>query len=97
MAATRAPPAVPIPVRTSTSPDDTPVTDEPSTPSELEELNRRIAELDRKVDELPTKKELADALRAFADQLDKPATPGDPGGTEEPTTEPQPTDSLPPN
>ncbi|WP_176742584.1 hypothetical protein [Streptomyces sp. LUP47B] len=79
------------PSPTSTSPD------EPSTPSELEELNRRIAEPDRKVDELPTKKELADALRAFADQLDKPTAPGDPGGTEEPTTEPQPTDSLPPN
>ncbi|MFG2724572.1 hypothetical protein [Streptomyces canus] len=85
------------PSPTSTSPDVPPVTDEPSAPSELAELNRRIAELDKKVDELPTKKELADALRAFADQLDKPAAPGDPGGTEEPTADPQPTDSLPPN
>jgi hypothetical protein len=89
------------PSPSSTSPDDPPITDEPtdepSTPSELAELNRRIAELDKKVDELPTKKELADALRAFADQLDKPATPGDPGETHEPTNDPRPTDSLPPN
>lgn len=89
------------PSPTATSPDEPPVTDEPSAPSELAELNRRIAELEKKVDELPTKKELADALRAFADQLDKPAAPGDPGQTHEPTDEPtngpQPTDSLPPN
>ena len=91
------------PSPTFTSPDDP--TEEPteepsghpSTPSELEELNRRIAELDRKVDELPTKKELADALRAFADQLDQPDSPEDPGPTHEPTTEPRPTDSMPPN
>ncbi|MFE3853075.1 hypothetical protein ACFXPN_18300 [Streptomyces griseorubiginosus] len=93
----------PDPSPTFTSPDDP--TEEPteepsgqpSTPSELEELNRRIAELDRKVDELPTKKELADALRAFADQLDQPDTPTDPGPSHEPTSEPRPTDSMPPH
>jgi hypothetical protein len=89
------------PSPTATSPGEPPITDEPSAPSEPAELNRRIAELEKKVDELPTKKELADALRAFADQLDKPASPGDPGQTHEPTDEPtngpQPTDSLPPN
>ncbi|MFJ9154690.1 hypothetical protein ACIRP7_43165 [Streptomyces sp. NPDC102270] len=87
------------PSPTSTSPDDPPVTDEPtaepSAPGDLAELNRRIAELDKKVDELPTKKELADALRAFADQLDKPTAPENPGGSEEPTDDP-PTNSLPP-
>ncbi|MER5434297.1 hypothetical protein [Streptomyces sp. NPDC002588] len=57
-----------------TDPDasETPVESEPSAPADLDELNRRIAELDAKVDQLPTKQELADALRAFADQLDKP-------------------------
>ncbi|GAA3139355.1 hypothetical protein GCM10017687_64990 [Streptomyces echinatus] len=30
-----------------------------------------VTELDKKVDQLPTKKELADALRAFADELDR--------------------------
>ncbi|WP_199790242.1 hypothetical protein [Streptomyces canus] len=84
-----------------TSPDDPPVTDDPtdgpSTPSELEQLNRRITELDRKIDELPTKRELADALRAFADELDKQSPPESPGETHQPTNEPQPTDSLPPH
>jgi hypothetical protein len=87
------------PSPTSTSSDQPPVTEgpteEPSAPSELDELNRRIAELDRKIDELPTKKELADALRAMADQLDKPGPPEDPG--HEPTSGPQPSSSLPPN
>ncbi|WP_318202742.1 hypothetical protein [Streptomyces sp. SCL15-4] len=45
-------------------------TDEPTGTASLEELNRRVTELDRKVGQLPTKKELADALRAFADELD---------------------------
>lgn len=81
------------PSPTSTSPDEPTAepTDEPtaepsegpSTPSDLAELERRIAELDRKVDELPTKKELADALRAFADQLD-----GSGGSGEEPAPDP---------
>ena len=53
----------------SPMPSEPPVT--PTAPADLEELNRRIAELDEKVDQLPTKKELADALRAFADELDK--------------------------
>ncbi|MFJ4581959.1 hypothetical protein [Streptomyces echinatus] len=39
--------------------------------TDLEDLSRRITELDKKVDQLPTKKELADALRAFADELDR--------------------------
>ncbi|WP_237538408.1 hypothetical protein [Streptomyces sp. SID486] len=43
----------------------------PTSSDELAELDRRITELDKKVDQLPTKKELADALRAFADQLDR--------------------------
>ncbi|QTD99362.1 hypothetical protein [Streptomyces cyanogenus] len=47
-----------------------PTTPPSSPPVDLQELNRRISELDKKVDKLPTKKELADALRAFADQLD---------------------------
>ncbi|MEU1405275.1 hypothetical protein ABZ471_23450 [Streptomyces sp. NPDC005728] len=64
------------PSPTSTSPDDPPIPDpdpsgEPTPPGDLAELNRRITELDRKVDQLPTKKELADALRAFADELDR--------------------------
>ncbi|MCX5333179.1 MULTISPECIES: hypothetical protein [unclassified Streptomyces] len=72
----------PSPSPTFTEPDDPTEeptegpTDGPSAPSELDELNRRISELDKKVDELPTKKELADALRAFADELDK----NDPSG-----------------
>lgn len=37
-----------------------------------EELNRRIDELDAEVDRLPTGKGPADALRAFADRLDRP-------------------------
>ncbi|WP_225824633.1 hypothetical protein [Streptomyces naphthomycinicus] len=43
---------------------------EPTGSVDLSELNRRVTELDKKVDQLPTKKELADALRAFADELD---------------------------
>ncbi|GAA2776929.1 hypothetical protein GCM10010521_64580 [Streptomyces rameus] len=46
----------------------------PTSSDELAELDRRITELDKKVDQLPTKKELADALRAFADQLDRSGT-----------------------
>ncbi|MFG2947886.1 hypothetical protein [Streptomyces adustus] len=67
-----------------TSTDDTPVSPEPGTsgeptaPSDLAELDRRITELDRKVDQLPTKRELADALRAFADELDRAAGPTEP-------------------
>ncbi|MEU5598535.1 hypothetical protein [Streptomyces sp. NPDC020298] len=64
------------PSPTSTSPDDpapSPSEDPGGTtpPSDLDKLNQRITELDKKVDQLPTKKELADALRAFADELDK--------------------------
>ncbi|MFC9244649.1 hypothetical protein ACFT7S_11650 [Streptomyces sp. NPDC057136] len=42
----------------------------PAPPADLAELTERIGELEAKVDQLPTKQELADALRAFADQLD---------------------------
>ncbi|MHC3388964.1 hypothetical protein ACLQ2E_05820 [Streptomyces lavendulocolor] len=44
----------------------------PTDPSDIAGLVKRIDELDKKIDELPTKKELADALRAAADALDKP-------------------------
>ncbi|MES4886481.1 hypothetical protein [Streptomyces sp. NPDC096012] len=47
----------------------------PTSPGDLAELDRRITELDKKVDQLPTRKELADALRAFADELDKSGGP----------------------
>ncbi|MEU5532662.1 hypothetical protein [Streptomyces sp. NPDC020362] len=66
------------PSPTSTSPDDPGPSGEPSPPVDLNELDRRITELDKKVDRLPTKKELADALRAFADQLDKSEASGQP-------------------
>ncbi|MFH0176300.1 hypothetical protein [Streptomyces cacaoi] len=60
-----------------TDPDatDTPSTPTPTAPADLDEINRRLNELDQKLDQLPTKQELADALRAFADRLDAPATP----------------------
>ncbi|MCX4763110.1 hypothetical protein OG562_19420 [Streptomyces sp. NBC_01275] len=47
----------------------------PTAQPDLAELGRRIDELDAKVDKLPTKEELADALRAFADQLDPAPAP----------------------
>ncbi|WP_449348360.1 hypothetical protein [Streptomyces shaanxiensis] len=44
----------------------------PTDPADLAEVARRIeTELEKKVDQLPTKKELADALRAFADSLEQ--------------------------
>lgn len=56
-------------------PSDTPApTDEPTSsptaPASLDDLAERIEGLEKKVDELPSKKELADALRAFADTLE---------------------------
>lgn len=42
----------------------------PTPSDDLAGLTERIGELEAKVDQLPTKQELADALRAFADQLD---------------------------
>ncbi|MER6121025.1 hypothetical protein [Streptomyces sp. NPDC001743] len=45
-------------------------TDGPTAPATLDDLAERIDTLEKKVDELPTKKELAEALRAFADALD---------------------------
>ncbi|MGW6208901.1 hypothetical protein ACWF9B_35325 [Streptomyces sp. NPDC055089] len=53
----------------SPSPTDAP-TSQPTDPASLDDLAERIDGLEKKVDELPTKTELADALRAFADELD---------------------------
>lgn len=59
----------------STSPSGPPPTDgpdpSPTDPADLAEVARRIDDLEKKVDQLPTKKELADALRAFADSLEQ--------------------------
>ncbi|OXZ03615.1 hypothetical protein BEH93_27640 [Streptomyces sp. 2R] len=59
----------------STSPSGPPHTGgpdpSPTDPADLAEVARRIDELEKKVDQLPTKKELADALRAFADSLEQ--------------------------
>ncbi|MFF1444066.1 hypothetical protein [Streptomyces sp. NPDC058295] len=52
--------------------------------ADLAEIDRRPNELDQKLDQLPTKQELADALRAFADQLDAPANPTAPAPDPEP-------------
>ncbi|MFF7256549.1 hypothetical protein [Streptomyces microflavus] len=59
----------------STSPSGPPHTGgpdpSPTGSADLAEVARRIDELEKKVDQLPTKKELADALRAFADSLEQ--------------------------
>ncbi|MFC9278370.1 hypothetical protein [Streptomyces collinus] len=58
------------PSPTSSSPTDPPTT--PGGGPDLADLDRRLSELDMKVDQLPTRKELADALRTFAGELDTP-------------------------
>ncbi|MEU1469976.1 hypothetical protein ABZ434_17300 [Streptomyces sp. NPDC005761] len=53
----------------SPAPTDEP-TSHPTGPASLDDLAERIDGLEKKVNELPSKKELAEALRAFADTLD---------------------------
>lgn len=44
---------------------------DPGDPGVPDDLDERLARLEEKVDQLPTKRELADALRAFADELEE--------------------------
>ncbi|WP_329218589.1 hypothetical protein OG352_19795 [Streptomyces sp. NBC_01485] len=70
-------------------PDATDPVPTPTPSADLDEINRRITELGAKVDQLPTKQELADALRAFADQLDSPTSPTS-APTQAPSSDPDP-------